>query len=267
MSTVTRDQPYWQRQEPDKPLFPDLLWSRPENKLYAGKLLIVGGNAHGFAAPAEAYAEAERAGIGVSRVLLPDALQRTVGKVFLAGEYAPSTPSGSFSQKALIELLSLAQWADAVLIDGDLGRNSETAILLDKFVSKYDGPLTLSSDAADYFITPQTTILSRPDTLLVLSFAQLQKLAIQAHFTTPFTSTMDFMHLIKAIHDFTTEHSISLILQHPNNTIVAVDGQVSTTKTDPAAPYSTTRIAAHAAVWSLQHPGQAFQALTTSMQA
>jgi hypothetical protein len=257
--------PYWQRQEPGKPLFPDLLWSRPENKQYAGKLLIVGGNAHGFAAPAEAYAEAEKAGIGVARVLLPDALQKTVGKIFLAGEYAPSTPSGSFGQKALAELLSMAQWADSVLIDGNLGRNSETAILLEKFASKYTGQLTLSSDAADYFITPQTTILSRPDTLLVLSFTQLQKLAIHAHFITPFTSSMDFLHFIGALHDFTNEFAINLIVQHPDNTAIAVGGRISTTKPDAAAPSNTSRLAAHASVWWLQNPGRMFEALTVAI--
>ncbi len=259
---------YWQRQQPGRPLFPDLLWSRPENRLYAGKLLIVGGNAHGFAAPAEAYVEAEKAGIGVARVLLPDALRRTVGKVFAAGEYAPSTPSGSFSQKALAELMSMAQWADGVLIGGDLGRNSETAILLEKFVEKYDGQLTLSSDGADYFINPQTTILSRPDTLLVLSFSQLQKLATHAKFTTPFTSSMDFLHLVSALHEFTTAHRINLIIDHPDNTIVAVNGQITTTKVATQATTSTastTRLAAYATVWWLQHPGRAYEALVTGV--
>ncbi len=71
-------------------------------------MLIGGGNAHGFAAAGEAHGEAAKAGIGTARVILPDSLQKTVGKVFEAGEYAPSTPSGSFSQKALAELLDMA---------------------------------------------------------------------------------------------------------------------------------------------------------------
>src|SRR3954462_7666379 len=112
------DRTYWHKQTPDKPLFPDLLWSRPENKRQAGKLLIVGGNTHGFAAAGEAYAEAIKAGIGTARVLLPDGLQKTVGRVFEAGEYAPSTPSGSFGRQALAELLSLSRWADGTLLAG-----------------------------------------------------------------------------------------------------------------------------------------------------
>jgi hypothetical protein len=265
MTAPNQALPYWQRQDPNKPLFPDLLWSRPENRQFAGKLLIMGGNAHGFAAPAEAYAHAEKAGIGVARVLLPDVLQKTVGRIFAAGEYAPSTPSGSFGQKALAELLSMAQWADSVLVDGDLGRNSETAILLDSFVSKYSGQLTLSNDAADYFTKPGTAITDRPDTLLVLNFSQLQKLAIQAHFITPFTSSMDFLHFIAALHDFTTEHTVKLMVRHHDNVAVAVNGRISTTNVAGKDP-TITQLAAQVSVWWLQNPTRPFEALTTSVQ-
>src|SRR5665213_2726910 len=151
------DHNYWHKQAADKPLFPDLLWSRPEHTAQAGKLGIVGGNAHGFSAAAEAYMQADKAGIGTARVLLPDSLQKTVGRIFEAGEYAPSTPSGSFSQSALAEFLDLSGWAEAVLMAGDFGHNSETAIVLEQFISKYSGQLTLVGDAVDYFMSkPQT---------------------------------------------------------------------------------------------------------------
>src|ERR1700761_6222741 len=123
------DRTFWHKQTPDQPLFGDLLWSRPENKAFAGKLLIVGGNKFGFVDPAEAFSEAEKAGIGVVQMLLPDSLRPFVGRTFTAGELAPSTPSGSFAQTALAQLLALSNWADGVLFPGDLGRNSETAIL------------------------------------------------------------------------------------------------------------------------------------------
>ncbi|MEK7153084.1 MAG: hypothetical protein AAB834_03995, partial [Patescibacteria group bacterium] len=82
---------FWQKQVPGKPLFPELEWSRPENRQMAGKLLIVGGNLHGFAAPAEAYALSLKAGIGTSRVLLPSAIQKVVGPSIENGEFAAST--------------------------------------------------------------------------------------------------------------------------------------------------------------------------------
>jgi hypothetical protein len=256
---------YWQKQAADKPLFPDLLWSRPENRTYAGKLLIVGGNAYGFAAPAEGFAAAEQAGIGVARVLLPDSLQKTVGKVFEAGEYAPSTPSGSFSQRALAELLSLAGWADGVLLDGDMGRNSETAILLEKFAGKYGGQLTLSGDAADYFIPLPTDILYRPQTLLVLSFSQLQKLFTQAHFPHAITSSMDRIRLVQTLHLFSLQHRAYLILSHDGMTFVAVEGRVSSTAWSQRQEPSSSRLAAAAAVWWLQQSVRPYEALTTSL--
>lgn len=259
---------YWHRQG-DKPLFPDLVWSRPENRTHAGKLLIMGGHAHGFAAPAEAYSEAEKAGIGVARVLLPDHIRPQLMKFqgpTLNTEFAPSTPSGSFASKALAELLAAANWADGVLLAGDLGRNSETAIVLEKFVAKHSGLLVLTKDAVDYFTSSPQSILSRPDTCLVLTVAQLQKLASHAGFTTAFTFSMDLLKFVEALHDFTHQHSISIIVKHLDTILVAVDGQVSSTKTAKDIEESwRVATAAHAAVWWLQGPSKPFETITTAI--
>ena len=259
------DRTYWQKQTSDKPLFPDLLWSRPENKRQAGKLLIVGGNAHGFAAPAEAFAVAEKTGVGTARVVLPDHLQKTVGRTFAAGEYAPSTPSGSFARQALGELLAVAQWADATLLAGDFGRSSETAVLLEKFVQEYDGRLVLTQDAADYFTKAPTPLLNRPETLLALSFAQLQKLAGSAHFAVPFTFDMDLLHLVDALHELTTRHQLNIIVKHLDNIFSAARGQVSTTKLEEDVEIWRVRTAATASVWWLQNPAKAFEAITSAV--
>jgi hypothetical protein len=258
------DRSYWHKQT-DKPLFSDLLWSRPENRLHAGKLLIVGGNAQAFASAAEAYAAAEKAGIGTARVLLPDSLQKTVGRVFEAGEYAPSTPSGSFSQQALAELLSMAQWSNGVLLAGDLGRNSETAILIEHFTEKYEGQLTFTKDAADYVINTPGPLLVRPNTLLVISFAQLRKLATGARFTRAFTTDMDLLRLIDALHEFTTRYAIGLIVRFHDTVLVAREGEVSTTKVPSEPKIWRLKTAANASVWWLQNPTKPFEALTTSL--
>ena len=259
------DRSYWHRQNTSKPLFPDLLWSRPENRAHAGKLFIAGGNLHSFNAAATAYTEAGKAGVGVARVLLPDSLQKTVGRVFEAGEYAPSTPSGSFAQTALSEFLGLSQWADAALLAGDFGRNSETAILLEKFSEKYRGQLAITQDAADYFIPAPAKILARTDTLFVISFAQLQKLAVNAKFTRAFTFDLDFLHLIDALHEFTTAHQAFIVTKHLDTIFVAVKGQVSTTKLAKDMPIWRVRTASHAATWWLQNPTKTFEAITTSL--
>jgi len=255
---------YWHRQTADKPLFPDLIWSRPEHRSAAGKLLVIGGNAFGFAAPGTAFAEANKAGAGEVRVLLPDRLRQTVGAV-LAAEFAPSNPSGSFSQQAFAGLLAESAWADSVLLAGDIGRNAETAILLEKFVGQYRGQLTITKDAADYFTAAPLILLNRPETTLVVSFAQLQKLATNAHFSRVFTFSMDLVRLVEALHEFTVKYPTNIIVKHLQNIFVAVNGQVSTTKLDEDTDVWRVKTAAHAAVWWLQNPGKPFEALTTSL--
>lgn len=261
------DRDFWRKQAPEKPLFPDMLWSRPENAAFAGKLLIVGGNVYGFTNPATAFTESKKAGIGVARVLLPDALQKTIGRVFEAGEYAPSTPSGSFSSRALGELLPMAAWADGTLLSGDFGRNSETAILLEKFADKYDGQLTITCDAADYFTAAPTAILERPETLWVISVAQLQKLAMNARFASAFTFDMDILRFVDALHDFTLQYKAVVIVKHLDNIFVAHNGQISSTRLKEDVKIWRLRTAAHASVWWLQNPSKSFEALTTSLVA
>lgn len=256
---------YWHKQATDQPLFPDMLWSRPENKLHAGKLLIVGGNAQGFAAVAEAYAEATKAGAGTVRVLLPDALQKNVSKLFPAAEFAPSTPSGSFAKQTLGELIALASWADAVLVAGDLGRNSETAILLESFLQKYTGPVALTKDAIEYITSQPHLVQDRPQTLLVLSFSQLQKLAIGLKAPTAITSTMDLVRAVTALHELNQRLPAAIITCQHEQLVVAATGQVSTTPRRANERLWRLKTAAHASVWWLQHQGKPFEALTTAV--
>jgi len=259
------NQEYWHRQEAHKPLFPELEWSRPENRAQAGKLLVVGGNAHGFAAPAEAYGLAMKAGVGSVRVLLPESLRKAVGKLFPEADFAPSTPSGSFATQALAELCDASLWASGVLLPGDISRNSETAVLLENFLEKYHGQATLTKDAADIFCQQPFTILHRPDTLLVIAMGQLRRLGSEAHFARAFTSEMGLVQLAEALHEFTKRFSLSIITRHQGHLIVAVAGQVSTTRITTDRPIWRLATAATASVWWLQNPSKPFEALTSSL--
>jgi NAD(P)H-hydrate repair Nnr-like enzyme with NAD(P)H-hydrate dehydratase domain len=255
---------YISRQTKDKPLFPDLIWSRPENKLHAGKLLIIGGNAQEFAAAAEAYGYAHKAGGGTIRVLLPDSLQKTVSKIFPAAEFAPSTPGGSLSQNALAELLAAAMWADGVLIAGDLGRNSETAILLEKFANKYHGQLSVTRDSADYFTKLPDPVINREETTLVISLSQLQKLFVSSKQTKAIALSMNLINLAEALHDFTKSYPISVITRHQGSVVTASSGQISLSKTNEEKIWRL-KTASTAAVWWLQNPNLSFEALTSSV--
>jgi NAD(P)H-hydrate repair Nnr-like enzyme with NAD(P)H-hydrate dehydratase domain len=260
------EQAYWVRQA-DKPLFPELEWSRPETKTQAGKLLIVGGNAHGFAAPAEAYGTALKAGVGSVRILLPEALHKSVGKLFPEADFAPSTPSGSFATNALAELIDASMHVDAVLLPGDISRNSETTVLFESFLEKYQGQVTLTKDAADLFCQQPIGIMHRPDTLLVVAMGQLRRLGSEAHFPRAFTDDMGLVQLIDNLHEFTKRLSINVITRHQDHYVVATNGQVSITKLIQEQPVWRLNTAAIASVWWLQNPNKPFEALTTALHA
>lgn len=242
-----------------------MLWSRPENRQFAGKLLIIGGNLYGFAATGEAYTAAQRAGVGSAHVLLPDALHKLVGRTLENGEFAPSTPSGSFSQKALAEFLPRAAWADGVLVAGDLGRNSETAILLEKFIAAYHGQLILTKDSIDYITASPQIILKRPETTLVLSFAQLQRMASQVKFSQPFTFSMDILRLVETLRAFTELYPISIVTKHLDSIFVAYEGNTCSTRLTTDLDIWRVRAAAHVSVWLIQNPSRSFPALTTAI--
>lgn len=253
---------YWLKQG-NEPLFPDILWSRPESKMGAGKLAIIGGNSHGFSAPGIAYGSAQQAGAGVTRVLLPDAVKKVVKGLLPDADFAPSTPSGSFSKQSLSELLMLANWSDCVLLAGDIGRNSETAIVLEDFVRKYTGLLVITQDAVDYFKEIPLILMDRPNTVIVLSMSQLQKMFINTPTITPITLSMSVQQLVEALHGYTIEHSATIVTKLNDLVYVAKAGIVSTTREDDKLWRVET--AASVSVFCMQNPEKLFESATTSL--
>lgn len=248
----------WLKQTKDAPLFPDILWSRPENKTQAGKLLIIGGNLHAFSSLASAYSQAMKLGAGTVRVVLPDKLKKVVGQILPEAIFAPSTLSGSFSRQTLALLLDEASWADGVLLAGDFGKNSETAILLEAFVEKYKGLLALSGDSIDDFIKHPEQITDRQQTLITASFSQLQKLlagqVLLKH-------DMDLSRLVEDLVVFTKDADSMIITEHFGNNIVAYRGKVSTTH----QAISVEQTAVASMVFSIQNRSKLFEAATSAI--
>jgi ADP-dependent NAD(P)H-hydrate dehydratase / NAD(P)H-hydrate epimerase len=248
----------WLRQT-SGPLFPDVLWNRPENKRHAGKLLIIGGHQQSFNGVSEAYGAALKAGIGTARVILPDKLQKMVSKLFPEAQYAPSTPIGSFSRQALDVLLEAAGWSDGVLLAGDFGRNSETAILLESFIEKYKGLLAVAGDSLDYFLNQPASLTGRQNTLIIGNLGQIQKLASPKLIQ----QKADFIRVVEQLSDWVSQTPLSVISIHSSQAIVAHDKQISTTPVK--SPALDEGLAAYATVWWLQQPEKPFEALTTSI--
>ena len=259
------DTSYWLKQTPTKPLFPDIRWSKPEQKARAGKLLIIGGHAQGFVAIAESYNTALKAGVGEVRVLLPDSLKKNLPPNLIEATFLTSNKSGGFSKDAWPEIKASCDWADGILLPGDAGRNSETAILYEKLLDQTEKPITITRDAVDLLKSTYSKLAERPNALLVLSFAQAQKLFSGVYYPKILTFSMPLAAFVDALHKFTLTYPVALVILHNENLIVAHEGKVSSTPwTDNMAIWrgNTATRAASYWIWS---PNQVFKAATTSL--
>lgn len=258
---------YWHRQTAATALYPDIEWAKPEQRSLAGKLLIVGGNKLGFLGVAESYQTAQKAGVGEVRVVLPDVLRKAIPPVITDTVFASSNPSGGLSQEALPELEAAGHWASGVLLIGDAGRNSETAIVYENFISSYNGPLTITRDAVDLVKNSTQLLVERPQTLLVLSFAQLQKLFQAVYYPKVLTFSMQLSNLVEALHKFTITYPVSIVVLHQESLLVAYEGEVSSTPwQNPMAIWRGTTATNAAAYW-LWNKEKTFQSVTASVLA
>ena len=256
--------PTWVRQS-DKPLFEQLDWDKPERKDHAGKLLIVGGHVHALTAPAQSYLLASALGIGIQKVCMPSKTKSILGKAPFDAVFIPSTTSGEFAKEGINELLEYAMWADTVLLSGDVGRNSQTTLLLEEFVQSYNGQVVIAQDALDTLSGSPKEIMNRENSTIVASIAQLQKLAKNSNWSTPITFTMDLTKLVEVLAEVSKNFSAGIVTFHQSQFVVAIDGRVSTTKStqDIEEPQSwRNSLATHAAVYQAWYPNKPFEALT-----
>ena len=256
---------YWHKQASGQPLFADIAWQRPEHKTLAGKLLVVGGNKLGFAAVAQAYNDALAAGVGECRAILPDALKPVIDKFALDCVYVSTNPSGGMSQKALPALEASAAWADAVLLIGDAGRNSETAIMLEQFLTRSSKPVLITRDAVDLLRADTSQLLQRESTAFVVSLAQLQKMFQAVYYPKTILFSMQLATLVETLHKFTISYPTTIVVFHQNQLIVAHGGQVSSTPWEEVMMLWRGSVAAKASVFWLQNPGKPMEAITTSI--
>lgn len=248
---------YWLKQLPSKPLFPEIEWAKPERRDQAGRLLIIGGNKLGFAAVAEGYGSALETGVGEAKVLLPDCLKKSVPPTLLDVIFAGCTPSGGLSKDALPELRAASEWSSGVLLIGDAGRNAETALAYEDFIQGYHGQLTVTRDAIDLVKNNSSLLAERPDTLIVASFAQVQKLFQGLYYPKILTFNMQLLQLVEALHKFTITNPCTILTLHKDTIIVASGGSVITQPWDQPMAIWRGTVATRAAcywLWNRSNP-------------
>ena len=217
---------YWHRQSTKKLFDVDLM--PPEQRRFAGKVLIIGGNKALFFAVANALEAAKRFGVGEVRALLPDALRDKV----------PSTPeiyfaeaekSGAFGRSALQEMLRQAEWSDAVVLIGDSGKNAETSVVFAEFMDKCQKPVFATRDAIEA-LTPSATDWAMRDyeTGLFLTLPQLQKLLRTMYYPKVITLSMPMNQLVEVLHKFTLSYEVNITTFHEGLLVIAQNGEVVT---------------------------------------
>jgi len=256
---------YWKQQQPNTPLFPDIEWSKPEQKSSRGRLGIIGGNKLGFAGIAESYSTALNTGAGEVRVLLPDCLRKSIPPSMTDVIFAPCNPSGSLSRDALPDLTALGTWASCLLLAGDAGRNSETAIAYSDLIRSYTGQLVITRDAVDLIKNDSEALVNRPNTTLIVSFAQLQKIFQAVYYPKMLTFSMQLLQLVEAVHKFTVTYPVTIAVLHRDTLIVAHNGEVVTTKWETPLAIWRGITAARAATYLMWTPSQPLQAIATSL--
>ena len=256
---------YWHRQTHGTPLYPDMEWNKPEQRSAAGRLGIIGGNKLGFAGVGEGYAIATASGVGEVRILLPDVLRKIVPPTITDAIFGASNPSGGLARQALTEMKSMGDWASGVILIGDAGRNSETAIVYEDFVRDYTGQLTITRDAVDLLRSTLPLVVERPDTLLVVSFAQLQKIFQAVYYPKILTFSMQLQQVVEAIHKFTITYPVTIATFHQDQLIVAHGGEISTTPWENPMAIWRGVVAVEAAAYWLWSPGKPLEAVTASL--
>lgn len=257
--------PYWQKQTPDTPLFPDVEWNKPERLDQAGKLGIIGGNKLGFVATAESYQTAKEAGAGEVRILLPDALKKSIPPSITDTLFAPTNNSGGLAAEALAELQATGDWADVLLFPGDAGKNSQTAILYESIIAKYEKPMVITRDAVDLVQNSFQTILDNPNITFVASFAQVQRIFQSVYYPKMLTFSMQLTQLVETLHKFTLTYPVSVATLHAEQIIIARGGEVITQKWSDPMRIWRGHTAARAASYLLWTPQAPLKALAASI--
>jgi NAD(P)H-hydrate repair Nnr-like enzyme with NAD(P)H-hydrate dehydratase domain len=254
---------YWQQQA-EKPLFPDILWSRPQQRSMAGRLAIIGGHGGGFAAVAHAYGVATEAGIGTVRAILPDSVKRQVN-ANVNTYVVQSNTSGGFSRDAFNDFRAACSWADVCLLIGDNGRNPETAMVFERLLGDSNKQLVITRDSVDLLRLVSSAVCERPNTTLIVSFAQLQKLFRAIYFPKLLVFSMQLAQLVETLHKFTMSYPTAVVTYHQNYLVIAHDGRVVTSQlAEPMMIWRGT-IAARAATYLCWTPHKPLESITTSL--
>lgn len=242
---------FWRQQTSESLIYPDFTWRIPEKPQDRGNFLIIGGNARAFSAVSIAYQTAKDLQLANIRILLPDALSRSIRKNTPDALFLPTNNNGGFSKKGLPEALAAVNWADSVIFIGDSSQNSETALFLEQVLLQSDKKVLIARDAIDLLKNLGEALMNRPNTTLSVSFAQLQKLFQSVYYPKVLTFSQNLTQVVENLHKFTLTYPVAIELFHQDHLFLAAGGQVITQKYVKATDIWTGKLPTRSAVYQL----------------
>ena len=240
----------------DEPAFPEVLWNQPVNRRLGRTLLIIGGHSQQFSRTQEAYQAARGAGAGKVTVALPRSVRSYTGNIPDV-EFMADTPAGSLSREAENSIRAYMEEASAVLLPGELSRNTETIGLLESLLEGSDSPVIITDEIirsllhAPAVLRRAGALIAGPQALSELA----QKLGIAVY-----TKTPDLQKEQRLLAGLTEELDNYIVCRSEEHILVGGREQISMT---PAHNIDPARLAATAAVFYAQHTRE-FEALTTA---
>ena len=252
------------KQIPGKSLFPDIEWSKPENSNNLGKLLIVGGSLHSIMAPSTAFSVATDFGVNNIRVIVPAAAKQNIPTVLPFIEFAPSNPSGSFSKDETNDIKAFAAQSDCAFLCGNFGKNSETALMIEQILT-VDGLIVITGDGVDYFTEQPRQLLERPNTIIVASFAQLQKIVKNSPYLEALLFSDGPKQILQKINNFMKEYNSIVITEKDGNIILAEKENIITTNFDSLSANWQLAAACLVSCWSMANKNNLFAASATAI--
>jgi hypothetical protein len=253
---------YWLKQTTEAPLYENLLWSRPENKIHAGKVLVIGGNKNGFSKTVNSYQGLLNAGAGSITVLLPKTVKKVLGHISPDVIYCPDTDSGSFGPESYGDMVEYSSGIDGTFMPGELSNNSQTLVVIEKFISGTNKPLIASEDNLDLMLQLNNELLNRTNMIFIAQIDKLQKLLTKLKATQALTSNIALVNLVEVLHNFTSGKRLSIVTIHDGYVIVAKEGIVSSTKIDVLKDLTVFKLANYCTCWVAQNPDSIFEALS-----
>ena len=252
---------YWERQT--EPLYPDLEWNFPEQKL--NSVVVVGGNIQSFSAVVKTSEYFSNTfPIKKVKTVLPEALRE---KIPLLLDYAPSTKSGSFDKSAALNAFFSS--SDFNLLIGDLSKNSITATAFEQAIKSSDKPVILARDSVDLLAPIIDGIIEHQNLIIVASVLQLQKVFRSLYYPKMLLLSQPLVPVVETLHKFTLSYPVTIVTLHQEQIIVASSGKIATTLLEKTAftPVSIWNgvLASNIMAFNLWNPGKMFEATTAAI--